>query len=42
MSVMPLGDEHRQKRVRNYALGGALVAFVVLLFFVTIVRMGGL
>ena len=39
---MPLNDAHRQKRVKNYALGGALVAFVVLIFIVSIVRMGGL
>ena len=39
---MPLNAAHRQRRIKNYALGGALLAFVVLIFFVSIVRMGGL
>ena len=42
MSAMPLSNNRRQKRAKNLALGGALLAFVVLLFIVTIVRMGGL
>lgn len=31
----------RRRRWRNYALAGALAAFVVIVYFVSIVRMGG-
>jgi hypothetical protein len=31
----------RARRLRNWALAGALVAFVILVFVVTIVRLGG-
>jgi predicted nucleic acid-binding Zn ribbon protein len=33
---------HRRQRVKNFALLFALVAFVVIVFFVSLVRMGGL
>ncbi len=39
---MRLNAAHRQRRIKNYALGGALLAFVVLMFVVSVVRMGGL
>ena len=31
----------RARRMRNYAIAGALLLFVFLLFYVTIVRLGG-
>lgn len=31
----------RARKLRNWLLGGALLAFVVLVFVVTIVRLGG-
>ncbi len=31
----------KARRLRNWALGAALVAFVALIFVVTIVRLGG-
>jgi hypothetical protein len=31
----------KARRLRNWALGAALIAFVVLVFVVTIVRLGG-
>ncbi len=31
----------RARKLRNWALAGALMAFVVLIFIVTIVRLGG-
>ena len=31
----------RSRRMRNWALAGVLIAFVVLVFVVTIVRLGG-
>jgi hypothetical protein len=31
----------RARRMRNWALAGVLIAFVVLIFVVTIVRLGG-
>jgi hypothetical protein len=31
----------KARRLRNLALGGALVAFAILVFVVTIVRLGG-
>lgn len=34
-------DASRARRLRNWALGGALIAFVILVFVVTIVRLGG-
>jgi hypothetical protein len=34
-------DVHRRKRGKNLAMLAALLAFIVILFFVTIVRMGG-
>ena len=36
---MPITEEHRRRRGRNYALAGALLALVVLFFAVTIVRL---
>jgi hypothetical protein len=38
---MPLSEEHRRNRAKNYLLGGVLVAVVVLFFVITIVRLGG-
>lgn len=38
---MPLGERHRQRRGRNYALAVVLLAWVVLFFLVTLVRLGG-
>ena len=38
---MPLSDEHRRKRGRNYALAGVLLFLVVLFFVVSIVKMKG-
>ena len=35
------GDVQRHRRARNLALAAALVAFVVLVYLVSIVRMGG-
>ncbi len=37
---MPLSDEHRRQRGKNYALGGFLLALVILFFVVTLVKMG--
>ncbi|WP_366556594.1 hypothetical protein [Aquibaculum sediminis] len=34
-------DVHRAKRRKNLALLFALLTFIVLVFFVTIIRMGG-
>jgi hypothetical protein len=38
---MPLSEEHRRKRGRNYALAGVLLFLVVLFFVVSIVKMKG-
>jgi hypothetical protein len=35
------GDVQRHRRARNLALAAALAAFVVLVYLVSIVRMGG-
>ena len=32
---------HRRKRVKNYAILFALIAFMVLVYFVSIIRMSG-
>jgi hypothetical protein len=36
---MPISEEHRRKRGRNFALAGVLLFLVVLFFIVTIVKM---
>jgi hypothetical protein len=38
---MPMSDEHRRKRGRNYALAGVLLFLVALFFVVSIVKMQG-
>ena len=38
---MPPGDEHRNRRARNIALAGALAAFAVLFYLITIAKLGG-
>jgi len=38
---MPLSEEHRRKRGRNFALAGVLLFLVVLFFVVSIVKMKG-
>ena len=35
------GEIHRHRRARNFAIGGALLAFVVVIFLITIVKFGG-
>ena len=34
-------DTERRRRMRNFALGGALLALAILFYLITIVRMGG-
>jgi len=34
-------DQHRSKRTKNLAVMAALLAFVVLVYFVAVVRMSG-
>ncbi|WP_341704667.1 hypothetical protein [Ferrovibrio sp.] len=41
MSAMPMHDEHKRRRARNLALGGVLLALVVLFYFITIAKMSG-
>ena len=42
MNAMELTPEEQRKRTqRNYAIAGALVALVVLIFVVTIAKIGG-
>ncbi len=38
---MPLSEQHRRKRGRNFALAGFLVVLIVLFFAVSIVKMKG-
>ncbi len=38
---MPITEEHRRKRGRNFALAGVLLFLVVLFFVVSIVKMKG-
>jgi hypothetical protein len=37
---MPLSEEHKKKRGKNFALGGALVVFVILVFLGAMAQMG--
>ena len=34
-------ETERRRRVRNFVLGGALLALAILFYLITIVRMGG-
>ncbi len=36
---MPLHEEHKKRAGRNYALGGILLALVVLFFIVTLAKL---
>lgn len=38
---MPRGELHEKKKKKNYAIFFALIAFMVLVFFVSIIRMKG-
>lgn len=38
---MPMGKMHRQRRGRNLAVAGILVAFMVAAFFITMFNMQG-
>ena len=38
---MPLSERHRRRRGRNFALAGFLAALVILLFFITLAKLGG-
>lgn len=39
--MMPVTEQHRRMRGRNLALGGFLLALVLLFFLVTIVKIQG-
>ena len=34
-------DSERRRKIRNFALGGTLLALAILFYLITIVRMGG-
>lgn len=34
-------DAERRRKIRNFAVGGALLALAILFYLITIVRMGG-
>lgn len=36
---MPLTDLHKKRRVKNFAVLGALVIFMVILFVITLIRL---
>lgn len=36
---MPKSELHQRKKARNYAVFAAIAAFVLVVFFVTIIRM---
>jgi hypothetical protein len=38
---MPLSEEHKKRRGKNFALGAALIAFVVLVFLGAMAQMRG-
>ncbi len=39
---MPITEQHRRRRGRNFALAGALALLVVLFFVITLVKRQGL
>lgn len=38
---MPLSDEHKKRRGRNYALAAVLLGLIVLFFLITLAKLGG-
>ena len=38
--AMPITEEHRRRRGRNFALAGVLVALIVVFYLVTLARFG--
>ncbi len=38
---MPLHDEHKKRRVRNYTIAGLLLLMVVLFYLASIAKMAG-
>ena len=40
MSAVPLHEAHRRNRAKNVALSAALLAWVVLIFVVSLVKFG--
>ena len=41
MAEKPRSEQHRRKRAKNFMLLGVLAAFVILVYIVSIIRMGG-
>jgi len=39
---MAIGEHHKRRRGRNFALAGVLLGLVVLFYAITIVKMGAL
>jgi len=37
---MAIGERHRERRARNFALLGALLGFVVLVFLISLYKLG--
>jgi len=38
---MPLSEEHKKRRGRNYALAAVLLGLIVLFFLITLAKLGG-
>lgn len=38
---MPKTDEKKKLKMRNFVVGGILIALVVLFYLITVVKMGG-
>ena len=36
---MPLSDQHRRRRGRNFALAASLVALIIIIFMVSLVKL---
>lgn len=37
---MPLSELHKKKRMKNFAILGAIVAWCALIFYVALIKMG--
>ena len=37
---MPITEEHRRRRGRNFALAGALIGLMVIFYLITLARFG--
>ena len=38
---MPIGKKHKEQRGKNFLLLGVLIAFLAIIYYVTVLKLGG-